>query len=589
MRKLIILAAAQILSGCGHQEEKGPEHPNIVLFITDDQGWGDLSFTGNRNLNTPNIDSLAGEGTYFDRFFVCPVSSPTRAELLTGRYHPHGNVFSTGGGGERLDLDETTMGEVFRNAGYATAAFGKWHNGMQYPYHPNARGFDEFYGFCSGHWGNYFSPVLEHNGRIVQGEGYVTDDFTSRALEFMEEHRGGPFFVYLPYNIPHSPMQVPSRWWKPFEGKAPEMRHRDPEKEDIRHTRAALAMCENIDWNVGRVLRKMEELEIRDNTIVLYFSDNGPNGWRWNGGMKGKKGWTDEGGVRSPMFISWPGVIRAGKTVDRIAGAIDILPTLADLAGIELQTKKPVEGVSLKPLLTDPGAPWEDRLLYHYWGNKLSVRSQRYRLDYEGQLFDMVIDPGQKQDISGELPGKVSELSKAAEIWKESVLSELEPGARPFPVGHPDYRYTQIPARDGKSHGHIERSNFYPNCSFFTHWIHTEDSITWDIEVLSEGDYRVELYYTLPRESTGCIMQLTFRSGRLVREISRAHDPPLKGMERDRVERIESYVKDFRPLDMGTIHLEKGRGPLVLKTLDIPGPQAIDFRLFMFTRIGQDE
>ena len=143
--------------------------PNVVVILTDDQGWGDLSLHGNTNLQTPNIDQLAEQGAQFDRFFVCPVCSPTRAEFLTGRYHPRSGVYSTSAGGERMNLDESTIADAFKAAGYKTAAFGKWHNGMQYPYHPNARGFDEYYGFCSGHWGHYFSPLLEHNGELVKG------------------------------------------------------------------------------------------------------------------------------------------------------------------------------------------------------------------------------------------------------------------------------------------------------------------------------------------------------------------------------------------------------------------------------------
>jgi arylsulfatase A-like enzyme len=142
--------------------------PNVVVFLTDDQGWGDLSLNGNLDLSTPNVDSLARDGASFDRFYVCPVCSPTRAEFLTGRYHPRSGVYSTSAGGERLDLDETTIADLFKSAGYRTGAFGKWHNGMQFPYHPNGRGFQEYYGFCSGHWGNYFSPQLERNGKLVK-------------------------------------------------------------------------------------------------------------------------------------------------------------------------------------------------------------------------------------------------------------------------------------------------------------------------------------------------------------------------------------------------------------------------------------
>ena len=234
--------------------------PNIVMFLAEDQGWGDLGLNGNKNVSTPNIDRLAMDGASFTQFFVSPVCSPTRSEMLTGRYHPRSGVYSTSSGGERIDLDETTIAEVLKRAGYATAAFGKWHSGMQPPYHPNGRGFDEFYGFCSGHWGNYFDPPLEHNGRLVTGKGYVTDDFTDRALQFIETHKALPFFAYLAYNTPHAPMQVPDQWWEKFDGNPLANRHRDPEKENLQQTRAALAMTENIDWNVGRVVTRIEEL-----------------------------------------------------------------------------------------------------------------------------------------------------------------------------------------------------------------------------------------------------------------------------------------------------------------------------------------
>jgi arylsulfatase A-like enzyme len=585
-RKTFILLACiiTIFSSCNKPEKA--VHPNIILMLTDDQGWGDLSISGNTNIETPNINRLAETGVTFDRFYVSPVCSPTRAELLTGRYHPRGGVYSTSTGGERLDLDETTIADFFKKAGYATAAYGKWHNGMQPPYHPNARGFDDFYGFCSGHWGNYFSPMLEHNGEIVKGNGFVVDDFTNRGMAFMEQNKQKPFFLYMAYNTPHSPMQVPDRWWNKFENKELEMLHREPEKEDIPFTRAALAMCENIDWNVGRIVKKIEELGLAENTIIIYLSDNGPNSWRWNGGMKGRKGSTDEGGVRVPMFIKWEGVLSPGKKIEEIAGAIDLLPTLADLTGIEFQPEKPLDGVSLKPLLTETNPTWKERLIYSFWAGRTSVRNQQFRLDHEGKLFHMVNDPGQTKIVNKEYQNIANQMIQAKETWEKEVLSELpEEDNRTFTIGHPDYQFTQIPARDGTAHGNIQRSNRWPNDSFFTNWKSTSDSIIWETEVLADGVFEVEIYYTCPPEDVGSVFELSFSGEKLTGKITDAHNPPLTGMEHDRVERMESYVKGFKSMKLGTIHLKKGEGILTLKAIEIPGAQVMDFRLLMLKRI----
>ena len=256
--------------------------------------------------------------------------------------------------------------------------------GCRYPCtHPNGRGFDEFYGFCSGHWGNYFSPMLEHNGEIVTGEGFVVDDFTDKAMDFIAENKNNPFFVYLPYNTPHSPMQVPDEFWDRFKGKELAMRHREPEKEDDLHLRCALAMCENIDWNVGRLLGKLDELEIAENTMVIYFCDNGPNGFRWNGGMKGKKGAPDEGGVRSPMLIRWPAGIEAGTKVVTLGAAIDLLPTLAEMAGVEHIGVEPLDGVSLASVLIEEGKASGSQRAHHlqwmerpFFGEDCALASQ---------------------------------------------------------------------------------------------------------------------------------------------------------------------------------------------------------------------
>ena len=564
------------------------ERPNVVVFLTDDQGWGDLSLHGNANLSTPNLDKLARAGAQFEQFYVCPVCSPTRAEFLTGRYHPRGGVYSTSAGGERLDLDERTIAEVFKRAGYATGAFGKWHNGMQYPYHPNGRGFDEYYGFCSGHWAHYFSPMLEYNGEIVKGEGFVVDDFTDKAMAFMEkcEGEGKPFFVYLPYNTPHSPMQVPDRHWEKFADRTLTMEHREAKKENVQHTRAALAMCENIDWNVGRVLDKLDALGAAEETIVVYFHDNGPNGARWNGGMKGRKGSTDEGGVRSPLFIRWPGRIAGGTKVEPVSAAIDLLPTLADLASVEVGETKPLDGVSVKPLLLGEGAAWPSRTIFSYWKGKVSARTDRYRLDLKGRLYDMQRDPGQGRDVADQMPAITQRLRGEIETFEREVVAELGKDERAFLIGHPGMVWTQVPARDAVPHGGIERSNKFPNCSHFTNWTSTDDKITWDVEVVEDGEFEVQVYYTCPAEKLGATVELSLGAAMIKAKVSEAFDPPYIGKAADRVKRMEGDDKEWRPMSMGRVRLEKGAGTLTLRATEVPSGGVMDFRLLMLKRVG---
>ena len=584
MRNLLLsLLFLFLLSSCSNQQNR--VRPNIIIILTDDQGWGDLSCNGNTNIETLNIDKLAETGITFDRFFVCAVCSPTRSELLTGRYHVRSGVWSTGAGGERMDLDETTIAEVFKNAGYTTAAYGKWHNGMQAPYHPNSRGFDDFYGFCSGHWGNYYSPMLEHNGEIIKGDGFITDDFTQKGLDFIEKNKDKPFLLYLPFNTPHSPMQVPDQFWEKYKNKDLEMFNREKEKEDTLFTKAALAMCENIDWNVGRISQKVEELGLTENTIIVYLSDNGPNGVRWNDNMKGKKGSTNEGGVRSPLIIKWEGKLRGGKEIGQITSGIDLLPTLAELAGIDLQTIKPLDGISITPLLTNDTIDWKDRIIYNYWGGKLSLRNQKFRLDHENKLFDMVNDPGQYHDVSEKFPNEYRQLILAKANWQEEVASELNRDtSRPFTIGHPSVFQTQLPARDAIGHGNIQRSNKYPNSSYLTNWIATTDKITFDAEVLNSGNYEVELFYTCPENDTGSNVKLSFNESNLEFEINEAFNSPLLD-DRDIYPRMEGFVKEFYRKKVGTIYLEKGKGLLTLQANLIPGNQVMDFRLLLLRKI----
>ena len=571
-------------------------HPNIILILTDDQGWGDLSLNGNKDLHTPNIDKIAHNGVRFDRFFVSPVCSPTRAEILTGRHHTRTGVYDVSLGGERINVDEETLGDLFKAAGYRTAAYGKWHNGMQAPYHPNTRGFDQFYGFCSGHWGNYFNPVLEKNGELVRGKGFITDDLTNHGIEFIKKNKNNPFFLYMPFNTPHSPMQVPDKYWNKFKNKdltqkgtlsdMPDDKYSGTNSKGENHSKAALAMCENIDWNVGRIIETLESQKIIDNTIIIYLSDNGPNGHRWNGEMKGIKGSTDEGGTRSPMIISWKGNIPSGKKVSKIASGIDLLPTLIDISGIKVKPKNKLDGVNLKQLIYQNDADWKERYIYNYWRGRLSLRSQNFRLDNENNLYNMNDDPNQLNNVSKTYK-EIFEVMKKAKIeWKKELLANINlKDKRAFIIGHPELKNTQIPARDAKANGLIKRSNYYPNCSYMTNWVNIEDTITWNAEVAEDGKFEVIIYYTCKKDALGSEIELSFSDSSVSKKITKFYDPKEYGEENDRSPRIESYVKDFIPLKMGVIDLKKGKGTLMLKGLKMTGKELLDFRLLMLKRI----
>jgi arylsulfatase A-like enzyme len=560
--------------------------PNIVIFLADDSGWGDYSICGNRNLSTPSIDSIARGGASFERFYVCALCAPTRAEFLTGRYHSRGGVRGVSTGLERLNTDERTFAEAFQAAGYSTGAFGKWHNGSQWPYHPNARGFTEYYGFTSGHWGEYFDPPLDHNGKPVRGKGFIADDLTSHAIEFIEKNRTNPFLCYVAFNTPHSPWAVPDEFWRRFKDKPIAMRATDPAREKLDETRCALAMMENLDANVGRLLERLEALKLSENTIVLYFSDNGPNTWRWNGGMKGIKGATDEGGVRSVCFLRWArGGIRAATTIRELAGVIDLAPTLMSLAGVKRVGEKPLDGRDLSPLLLGRPAAWPGRFLFSHQNGKVSARSQRFLLDAAGALFDLEADPAQTQNLAPHQLDIAVPMARAVEAWHRDVRPNAKDD-RPFPVGYPEFPRTPLPARDGIPQGSVKRSGGAPNCSYFVNWTKPDDAMTWDIEVNTTGEYNVEIQYTCPLADAGATIELAFNGTALRGSVAPGWDPPLYPNQ-DTIPRPagESSMKEFRPLALGRMKLEKGRGVLTLRALSVPGRTVADVRLVVLTLI----
>jgi hypothetical protein len=422
----------------------------------------------------------------------------------------------------------------------------------------------------------------------VRGRGYIADDLTERALEFVAQNRARPFLCYVAFNTPHSPFCVPDEYWNRWKDAPLALRSPDAAREDPTTTRCVLAMNDNLDWNVGRVLRKLESLGLAENTIVVYFTDNGANTARWNGGMKGRKTSVDEGGVRSPLFIRWPARIAARTTVNEIAGAIDLHPTLARLAGITRAGTKPLDGVDLSPLLLGKTNAWPERMIFSHWVGRFGVRTPRHRLDDRGALFDMTADPGQQSDISSAQPEVAARMRAAVAEWKREMFGDAPPDAprpaagprpvvvdpRPIPVGHPIHPSTMLPAGEGMPAGGVQRSNRFPNCTYFTNWTSANDSMTWDIEVLTAGEYEVVIDYACA-EPAGPIVEMSFRDARLTAPMRPEWNPPLRNNE-DRVSRQESFLKDFRPLTLGTMRLERGRGQLALRATEINREQAAE-------------
>ena len=504
-----------------------------------------------------------------------------------------------------LDLGEKTIADAFHAAGYATGAFGKWHNGSQWPYHPVARGFDEYFGHTAGHWGEYFNAPLEDSrGHMARTEGYIADVCTNHALGFIEKNRRLPFFCYVPFTTPHSPWAVPEAYWQRLKDKTVAQRATLPDQENLDETRCALAMLENQDWNVGRVLGRLREYGLEENTIIVYFSDNGPNSWRWNGGMKGRKGSTDEGGVRSVCYIRWPGRLPAGYTVTQISGAIDLLPTLASLAGISRVGDKPLDGRDLSPLLEKRDVAWSERMIFSTWGQNVSVRTQTRRLDNAGQLFDMIADPGQTAPINDKEPDVATKLAEAVRAWRVEMYgtAEVKPKGkgkraggntvdpRPIPVGYREFPITMLPARDGEPRGGVKRSSGAPNCSYFVHWTSPDDSMVWLLDVHTTGRYEVAIDYTCPVADAGSTVELSFKENRLAGKVAPGWDPPLN-TNQDTLPRPEgeSQMKEFHTLKVGHMNLDAGQGTLTLRATDIPGKSVMDVRRVTLTLIPRSE
>ena len=418
-------AAASVLAATtkssGGQRMSRP--PNVILVMTDDQGYGDLGCHGNEKIHTPNLDWLHAHSSRLTDFHVDPTCSPTRSALMTGHYSTRTGVWHTIMGRSLLGAHETTMADVFAANGYRTGIFGKWHLGDNYPFRPQDRGFQEVVvhggggvGQTPDFWGNdYFDDTYWHNGKPEAFKGYCTDVFFRMALRFIEANKDRPFFCYIPTNAPHGPYRVPEKYARFYHERG---------------VRGGVAnfwgMITNFDENMGRLYAKLRELGLEENTILVFLTDNGTSAGTFNCGMRGKKGSEYRGGHRVPCFIRWPGHLPEGRDFDQLAAHIDLLPTLIELCGLKKPENLRFDGTSLVPLLTGKGQ-WPERTLFVHsqriehpqkW-RKCAVMTERWWLINGRELYDIQADPGQKNDIAKEHPDVVKRLREAYEKWWE--------------------------------------------------------------------------------------------------------------------------------------------------------------------------
>ena len=466
--------------------------PNVLVIITDDQGYGDLGFHGNSQIQTPNLDQLARESVRCKYFYVSPVCAPTRASLMTGRYNYRTGVTDTFLGRAMMFSDEVTLAEMFTAAGYRTGIFGKWHLGDNYPMRAIDQGFQESLVHKGGGIAqpsdppggdSYFDATLYRNGKAIKSKGYCTDVFTDAAIDFIKQKRSRPFFAWLAYNAPHTPLQVP-------EGDL--ALYRDM-KDDV--TAKVYAMVSNVDRNIGRLLKELPE-----DTIVIFLTDNGPQQVRYNSSMHGRKGSVHDGGIRVPFFIRWPGKLQAGREVEQPAAHIDLAPTLLDACDIPKPAKIVFDGVSLWPLITGARVQWPERTLHFQWHRgdipefqrAFAARSAHFKLvqaaganeRWDGkkvfELFDLERDASESRNVAHEQPEIMKQMLAGYERWFEDMKRARNFALPKIFVGATHENPVTLTRQDWRG----------PRASWGTNGLGH-----WEIEVAEAGEYDFTLQF----------------------------------------------------------------------------------------------
>ena len=478
------------------------ERPNVILIMSDDQGYGDFGATGNTAIKTPNIDAMASRSASMKTFYVSPVCSPTRANLMTGRYNFRTRCIDTWLGRSMMEPDEVTVAEVLQEAGYATGIFGKWHLGDCYPMRAIDQGFEEALIHRGGGLAQpseprenrrrYTNPVLFRNGKQVLTAGFCTDVYFDAGLEFIEKSQaeGRNFFVYLPTNAPHGPFHdVPEDLRKEYLREKESLlkllvsKPRDTEAAADKLSRIA-AMITNIDDNVGRLFERLDELQLTENTLVIFLVDNGPNGQRYVGDFRGSKSNVHEGGIRSPLWLHWPKRFKPGTARNELSAHIDLMPTILDACNVDVPAQLELDGRSLLPLLENKETQWKERTItiQAHRGDKpvkfhnFMIRDSRWKLlhasgfgreSFSGEpkfeLYDLHADPGESNNLSASHSSEVDRLKSAYLDWFNDVSSTRPNNYAPprIHIGTPHEEVTVLTRQDWRGGTWATRSGGY--------------------------------------------------------------------------------------------------------------------------------
>ncbi|MDN5216050.1 arylsulfatase [Fulvivirgaceae bacterium BMA12] len=513
---------------------KDRQPPNVILIITDDQGYGDLGFHQNPFIKTPVIDQLASESINFRNFYVSPVCAPTRASLMTGRYSIRTGVFDTYSGGAIMASEETTIAEVFRDAGYTTGLFGKWHLGDNYPSRPQDQGFTTTVWHQAGGIGqvgdifnyykkdsSYFDPVLWKNGKKYQSKGYCSDVFTDETIQFIQENREKPFFAYLSFNAPHTPLQLPQSYYDMYrqeEINPDYFRERDQYTHDmldrdVEAARKVYGMVTNIDDNLGRLIAVLKKEKLYKNTIIVFMTDNGPQQHRYTGGFRGRKSSVREGGIHAPFYIKPVASMSAKKEIKTAAAHLDVLPTLASLCSIKLDNSLKLDGKNLAPYLTKKSGDAPSSPLFFEWQRSypekyrnMAVIKNGYKLVAntgmdspldQFELYHLAEDPYEANNLAGQHPEIATDLRKEIDGWYEDIMKSPHINRLPrIIIGSAHENPVLLNRNDARGMQLI--------------WNQPDIHVSWDVSVASAGHYKVSCFFTEEIDKSG---DLIFRIG----------------------------------------------------------------------------